>query len=65
MIDVALLRNDPAGLAESLRRRGLDVDVDALVALDVERRAARSKAEELRAEQNRAGKAIASLSGGD
>jgi seryl-tRNA synthetase len=65
MIDVALLRNDPAGLAAALRRRGLDVDVDALVALDVERRAARSKAEELRAEQNRAGKTIASLSGGD
>ena len=63
MIDVALLRADPAGLAESFRRRGLSVDMDALVALDEERRRARVRAEELRASQNRAGKDIARLSG--
>jgi seryl-tRNA synthetase len=65
MIDVALLRNDAEGLAESFRRRGLTVDVPALVRLDQERRVARGRAEELRAEQNRAGKLIAGLSGGD
>jgi seryl-tRNA synthetase len=63
MIDVALLRAAPGELAEALRRRGLDVDVAALVALDEERRSARVAAEELRAEQNRAGREIASLSG--
>jgi len=63
MIDPALLRSDPAALAESFRRRGLDVDVDALVAQDEERRRARAAAEDLRAEQNRAGKEIARLQG--
>jgi seryl-tRNA synthetase len=63
MIDPAVLRTDPAGLAESFRRRGLDVDVDALVAQDEERRRARATAEDLRAEQNRAGKEIARLQG--
>jgi len=63
MIDVALLRSDPGGLAESFRRRGLTVDVDALVLLDEERRRARAAAEDLRASQNRAGKEIARLSG--
>jgi seryl-tRNA synthetase len=65
MIDVALLRSDSGGLAESFRRRGLDVDIAALVALDEERRRLRVAAEELRAEQNRAGKEIARLSGED
>jgi seryl-tRNA synthetase len=63
MIDVALLRSAPEALAESLGRRGLDVDLTALAALDEERRRARVAAEELRAEQNRAGKEIAGLSG--
>jgi seryl-tRNA synthetase len=65
MIDVALLRTAPDALAEALGRRGLDVDVAALAALDEERRRARVSAEELRAEQNRAGKQIAVLSGDD
>lgn len=63
MIDVALLRTDPAGLADSFRRRHLDVDVDALVELDERRRAVRTRAEDLRAEQKRSGKRIATLSG--
>ena len=65
MLDVALLRNDPERLSESLRRRGLVVDVEALTALDEERRAARAKAEEIRAQQNRMGKEISKLSGED
>ena len=65
MIDPALLRSDAAGLADSFRRRGLDVDVDALVALDDERRGARMAAEDLRAAQNRAGREIARLEGDD
>ena len=63
MLDVALLRTDPERLAESLRRRGLTVDIGALIALDQERREARAKAEEIRAQQNRMGKEISKLSG--
>jgi len=65
MLDVALLRSDPAGLAESLQRRGLAIDIGALARLDQERREARTRAEELRAAQNRAGKEIAGLEGVD
>ena len=63
MLDVALLRRDPERLADSFRRRGLDVDLDALIALDEERREARAKAEEIRAAQNKMGKEISKLSG--
>jgi seryl-tRNA synthetase len=65
VIDVALLRTDPVGLAASFAHRGLDVDVPGLVALDEGRRRARVAAEELRAEQNRTGKEIARLQGAE
>ncbi len=65
MIDVSLLRDDPEALAEALRRRRLDVDVAALAEIDVRRRQARSRAEELRAEQRRSGQTIASLDGAE
>lgn len=63
MIDVSLLRDDPGVLAEALRRRRLDVDVDALAEIDARRRQARTRAEELRAEQKRSGQEIAALEG--
>ena len=65
MLDVTLLRTDPDRLAESFRRRGIEVDLSALMALDEERRAARAKAEEIRAAQNKAGKEISKLTGED
>ncbi len=65
MIDVTLLRTAPDALAASFAHRGLDVDVPALVAVDETRRRARAAAEELRAEQNRTGKQIAALQGGE
>ena len=63
MIDITLLRDDPSGLAEAMRRRSVDLDVTALAALDLERRKVRTAAEEMRAEQKRAGKEIARLQG--
>ncbi|MDH5294955.1 MAG: serine--tRNA ligase, partial [Acidimicrobiia bacterium] len=45
------------------RRRGVDIDVDALVSLDADLRRARQNAEETRAEQKESGKAIAGLQG--
>jgi seryl-tRNA synthetase len=61
--DVSLLRTNPDLLAEGFERRSLDVDLGALVNLDERRRAARSSAEEIRARQKDAGKAIAQLQG--
>ncbi len=65
MIDINILRNDRDALAESLRRRGVEFDLEELASLDEERRGARSAAEVLRAEQKTAGKSIASLQGAD
>jgi seryl-tRNA synthetase len=65
MIDPAILRTDRAALSAEVERRGLRVDIDALVALDEERRAVRVRAEEMRAEQKRQGQEIARLEGAD
>lgn len=63
MIDIALLRDDPDALLASLERRGIEIDLEALSALDRRRREVRTHAESLRAEQKRSGKAIAGLQG--
>jgi seryl-tRNA synthetase len=59
MIDLRLLRDDPDLIRESLRRRGLDLDVDRLVELEAQARGRRQEAEELRARQRDAGRLIA------
>jgi len=61
--DLSLLRDHPEELADALRRRALDVDLDTLRDLDERRRATRTAAEELRAKQKDAGKQIATLQG--
>ena len=63
MIDITLLRTDPQKIAESVSRRGLDVDLDALVALDEQIRKTRHAAETVRSEQKEAGQRIAQLTG--
>ena len=63
MLDPKLLRENPDVVAESLRRRGVEADLDALVSLDAEHRAALQEAEQLRARQKEAGREIASLEG--
>ena len=51
VIDLALLRRDPAAVRAALARRGVDPSiVDALVELDAEHRIRQQHAEELRAE---------------
>jgi seryl-tRNA synthetase len=63
MIDPRILRSEPEILAASLQRRGIELDLEFLVSLDERRRAERVKAEELRAEQKNAGKAISRAQG--
>lgn len=63
MIDPKLLRDDPDIIREGLRRRGSDIDLDSLIALDSDQRAALQESEELRARQKEAGKRIATLTG--
>ena len=63
MIDINVLRNDPATLQASLARRGIEIDVSALAEMDAEVRSVRHESETLRSEQRDAGKRIAQLSG--
>ena len=61
MIDPRILREDPEAVRRSLERRGFDLELGALVDLERASRAARHRAEELRAEQKEAGRAIARI----
>ena len=63
MIDVKILRETPEALAAALKRRGAQLSVDELTAVDRRRREVRHQAEEIRAEQKQSGKAIAGLQG--
>ena len=65
MIDIRILRDDPAALRESLRRRGLSLDVEGMADLDRERRRVRTGAEEIRSRQRRSGKLISALQGAE
>ncbi len=63
MLDIKRLREDPEPYRAGLSRRGLPERVDELLAADERRRELTAKVEELRAEQNKASKAIGAASG--
>jgi len=63
MIDPRLLRDDPDAIREALARRGSKIDLDAVISLESSLRAARQRAEELRAKQKESGREIAGLDG--
>ncbi|MEA2353810.1 MAG: seryl-tRNA synthetase, partial [Thermoleophilaceae bacterium] len=67
MLDLKLLREDPDRVRAALARRGPTDALDELLELDARRRELLPEVEGLRAEQNRAGQAIADAkrSGGD
>jgi seryl-tRNA synthetase len=63
VLDVRRIREDPEPFRAALGRRGLADKVDELLAADERRRSLTARVEELRAEQNRASKAIGAASG--
>jgi len=63
MLDIKLIREDPEPFRQALARRGLAERVDELLAADERRRELTQRVEALRAEQNRASKAIGRASG--
>ncbi len=67
MIDLALLRKDPAFFIRTWADRGADVDVAGLLALDAQVRELKTAGEALKAEVNQASKGIAAAAkgGGD
>ena len=59
MLDIKLFRDEPDKIREALRHRGEETSsVDAVRALDAERRAGLTELEALRAERNTVSKAI-------
>jgi seryl-tRNA synthetase len=63
VLDIKAIREDPEPFRAGLARRNLASAVDELLALDERRRRLTAKVEELRAEQNRASKAIGGAQG--
>jgi seryl-tRNA synthetase len=63
VLDIKRIREDPGPFRAALARRGLGDAVDRLIAADERRRSLVGRVEELRAEQNRASKAIGAASG--
>src|SRR5437867_13370581 len=63
MLDIKLIREDPEQFREALARRGLAERVDELLKADERRRQLTQRVEDLRAEQNRASKAIGGAQG--
>jgi seryl-tRNA synthetase len=58
VLDLKLIRRDPEGVKAALERRGAGQGIDELLSLDERRRRALTRLEELRAEQNKASRAI-------
>jgi seryl-tRNA synthetase len=58
VLDLRLIRSEPAAVRAALARRQADMPLDELLALDEQRRALQTEADELRAERNRASQAI-------
>jgi seryl-tRNA synthetase len=63
VLDVRAIREDPEPFRRGLARRNLGGVVDEILSLDRRRRELTAEVEELRAEQNRAGKAIGAAEG--
>lgn len=63
MLDLAWIRENADAVREGAKRKRIEVDVDRLLALDVERRKLIHLEEQAKAEQNALGKQVASLQG--
>src|SRR5690554_5347111 len=61
MIDLKDLRENPDKYRQGARLKQVDVDIDAVLALDARRAAAQKEFEQLRAEQNRASAEIGKI----
>ncbi len=64
MIDIKKLRENPQALKDKWKSRGLDVDVDAILAKDEEWRTTLSKVEELRSVRTTESKKIGMIKKG-
>ena len=63
MLDVNLFRNDLAGVAAGLARRGIALDAAAFNTLEAERKAIQVRTQELQAQRNALSKEIGATKG--
>jgi seryl-tRNA synthetase len=63
MLDLKLIREDPDGVRAALARRGGSFPIDELLEVDVRRRAAQARLDELRAERKKGEKLVVSMKG--
>jgi seryl-tRNA synthetase len=63
MIDIKLIRESPEAVKRAVKVKGMGVDIDALLAVDAELREAIRERQEIKTQQNQAGKEIAQLTG--
>ncbi len=61
MIPLSILRDDPGKIQKGLEAKGVSIDINTLVTLDEEHRAAITKLDSLRAEKNKVSEKIAEL----
>lgn len=58
MLDIKQIRKEPEKIRELLSRRGEEVKIDTLLAMDIERREILTQTEQIKAEQNKVSKQI-------
>lgn len=61
MLDIQLIREDPEEIVASLGRRGVEMPIERVLELDVERRSLLMEVEGLKAERNQASKEIGKM----
>ncbi|MGI5854594.1 MAG: serine--tRNA ligase [Bacillota bacterium] len=65
MLDIKYIREHPEEVKRGAQRKGVDIDIDHLLAVDSRRRAVLNEVEALRAKKNSASAKIAQLTGAD
>jgi len=61
MLDIKLIRENPEKINELLKRRNPDLSIDEVIQIDIERRAAQTQADELRAKRKTESQKIGEL----
>lgn len=61
MLDIKLIRENPEKINELLKRRNPDLSIDEVIQIDIERRAAQTEADELRAKRKNESQKIGEL----
>src|SRR5215467_4883648 len=63
MLDMKFIRDNPEAVKKGAQLKGVQVDVDRLLALDAEKRSVQQRLQELQTEQNKASKELGPLMG--